>query len=389
MRLLHTSDWHLGRSLLSAPMLEHQRAFLAWLGEQAREHDVAAILVSGDVYDRAVPAVEAVTLLEDALIDLAASCPVVLVPGNHDSAARLGFGGRLLETANVHLRSTVADLDRPIVLSDHEVSVAVYGVPFLEPQRVCESLDAARSHAAVLAAAMGRIRSDLAARQSGPTDPPLRTVVLAHAFVTGGASSDSERDLTVGGVPDAPVSVFDGIDYVALGHLHRPQTIERPDGIARYSGSPLPYSFSEESHAKSVTLVHVTPTTMDVEELPAPVPRRLRTITGDLDEVLADPHLTAAESDWIRVILTDPTRPEFAMDRLRARFPYTLELTWQPHLDGAPVLVPEVRIDPGRSAPSEVLDGFIEHVTGLPPTPSERQLARDAIERQARTEADA
>ena len=389
MRLLHTSDWHLGRSLLSAPMLEHQRAFLSWLGEQARAHDVAAILVSGDVYDRAVPAVEAVTLLEDALIDLAARCPVVIVPGNHDSAARLGFGGRLLETANVHLRSTVADLDRPVVVSDEDVSVAVYGIPFLDPLRVCEELDAERSHAAVLDAAVGRIRTDLAARRTVPTDPPVRSVVLAHAFVTGGASSDSERDITVGGVPDAPVSVFDGIDYVALGHLHRPQTIERRTGAARYSGSPLPYSFSEESHAKSVTLVHVTPTTVDIEALPTPVPRPLRTITGDLDELLADPQLTVAEEDWIRVILTDPTRPEFAMDRLRARFPHTLELTWQPHLDGDPILVQAVRIDPGRSTPSEVLDGFVEHVTGQQPTTSERLLIREAIERQARTEADA
>ncbi len=204
-------------------------------------------MVAGDIYDRAVPPVDAVAVLDQALRGFAAAgIPVLLTSGNHDSAVRLGFGSRLSELAGVHLRTEVADLARPVVIADEHGDVAIYGIPYLLPDAVMAELNAERSHASVLAAATARIRADAAGRGID------RTVVAAHALVTGGMICDSERDLRVGGVADSPASVFAGLNYVALGHLHGQQNVQPPSGTScvRYSGSPLAFSFSERHHAQ-------------------------------------------------------------------------------------------------------------------------------------------
>lgn len=387
MRLLHTSDWHLGRFLRTVPLIDHQRDFLAWLAREVEVREVDAVLVSGDVYDRAIPSAEAVPLLQEGLLGLVPHCPVIIVPGNHDSATRLGFGAPLLEAARVHLRASVDDVARPILLRDTDgTTLLVYGVPYLEPEVVRHALDADKSHASVLEAAMDRVRADIGERRReaasrGELAP--RAVVMAHAFITGGLPSDSERDVSVGGVADAPAQVFDGVDYVALGHLHAPQEIAATAGLTvRYSGSPLPYSFSEEEQHKSVTIVDVSADgTVSVELVPTPVPRRLRTITGDLDDLLADPDLADAHDCWVRAIVTDARRPERPMDRLRERFPHTLELIWQPHVDGRPLDADRPRIEPTGTDPADIVTGFVEHVTGQPPTDAEVELIRASVER--------
>ncbi len=213
-----------------------------------------AVLVAGDVYDRAVPTTDAVTLLDRALRGLAAArIPVLVTSGNHDSAVRLGFGSRLSELAGVHLRTGVADIARPVVLADEHGEVALYGIPYLLPDAVMDELGAERSHASVLAAAARLIRAERGER--GIT----RTVAVAHAFITGGAGSESERDIRVGGIGDAPASVFAGLTYVALGHLHGQQHVSAAAAgtTVRYSGSPLAFSFSERYHTKSVTLAEI------------------------------------------------------------------------------------------------------------------------------------
>src|SRR6266702_1491260 len=285
MRLVHTSDWHLGRTLHGESLLAHQAAFLEWLLGQAVGQQADAVVVAGDIYDRAVPPTDAVALLDRTLRDFAAArIPVVITSGNHDSAVRLGFCARLSELAGIHLRTSVADITRPVVLGDADGDVAIYGIPYLLPDAVMDELGAARSHASVLAAAVARIRADAAGRGIG------RIVVAAHAFITGGLPSDSERDIRVGGIGDAPASVFDGISYVALGHLHGQQNI--PAGAAgttvRYSGSPLAFSFSERNQAKSVTLADIDAAgQVTTTQLPAPVPRPLREVRGKIDELLA------------------------------------------------------------------------------------------------------
>lgn len=385
MRLLHTSDWHLGRSLETVSLAEHQRDFLDWLVDLVRERDIDAVLVCGDVYDRAIPSVEAVRLLEQALVALVPQCPVVLIAGNHDSAARLGYGRELLSAVGVHFRSTLDDLDRPVDLTDASGHRAlVYGLPYLEPEVVRTALEADKSHAAVLTAAMDRVRADLSDRQRQSAeagDPAPRSIVMAHAFVTGGQPSDSERDVSVGGVADAPASVFSGVDYVALGHLHGPQAVS-VDPLVRYSGTPLAYSFSEEAHVKSVTIVDLSPDgEVSIETVPTPVPRRLKKLTGDLDDLLQDPALAEHEEHWVWADLTDARRPEDAMERVRSRFPHAIQLTWQPRIAGAPLAVADVRIDPTTADPVDVVLSFIEHVTSTPPTQDEAALARASVER--------
>jgi DNA repair protein SbcD/Mre11 len=323
MRLLHTSDWHLGRAFHGVDLLAAQGAFLDHLVEVVRSERVDAVVVAGDVYDRALPPVDAVRLLDDALDRLLdAGARVVVSSGNHDSAQRLGFGARRAERAGLHLRTAVADLDRPALLGDEHGEVAVYALPYLEPATVAEALGTAPSHHQVLGAALARVRADLRGR------PGARSVVAAHAFVTGAAPSDSERDIRVGGVGDVSAGLFDGIDYTALGHLHGAQVL-RP-GL-RYSGSPLAFSFSEAAQAKGSWLVELDAAGLaGVERVPAPVPRRLSSLTGALADLLVDPALAQQEDDWLSVVLTDAVRPEDPMARLRTRFPHVLVLDWQP-----------------------------------------------------------
>ena len=226
MRLLHTSDWHLGRTLHGVDLLDHQAAYLEHLVDVVRAEQVDAVVVAGDVYDRAIPPVEAVTLLSETLARLAEHTTVVVTSGNHDSATRLGFGSALMRD-RVRLRTRVAGLAEPVVLPDDDGDVLVYGIPYLDPDFARVELadgpePLARSHEAVASAAMRRIRADLA-RASGSARP--RSVVAAHAFVIGGAPTESERDIRVGGVDQVPAGVFAGADYVALGHLHGPQTV--------------------------------------------------------------------------------------------------------------------------------------------------------------------
>src|SRR5919199_4868264 len=290
MRLLHTSDWHIGRSLHGADLLADQEAVLAELARVVALERVDAVLVAGDVYDRAIPSADATGVLDRTLVRLReAGAAVVLTPGNHDSARRLGFAAGLLAVSGVHGRASVGELDRPVLLRDEHGEVAVYGLPYLEPEVARHELGVpqARGHEAVLTAAMERVRADLAGR------PGCRSVVLAHAFVGGGQPSDSERDICVGGVDLVPEAVFDGVDYVALGHLHRPQTLS---ARLRYSGSPLAYSFGEAGQTKSAWLVELGPDGLaDVSPVPLPAPRPLAVLAGSLEGALGDPAPQAHE----------------------------------------------------------------------------------------------
>lgn len=374
MRLLHTSDWHLGRSFHREDLLPAQRGFLDFLLATVESEQVDAVVVAGDVHDRAIPSLGAVELFDGVLRGLAAlGVPVVLISGNHDSARRLGLGARLIERAGVHLRTETARCAEPVLLADEHGPVAVYGIPYLEPALAGPELAAGKAgHAAVLGAAMERIRADLAERPAG-----TRSVVLAHAFVVGGESSDSERDIAVGGVPSVPASVFDGVDYTALGHLHGCQTVSER---LRYSGSPLAYSFSEANQRKSVWLVDLGPAgEVAARRIDCPVPRPLARLSGTLAELLADPALEPHTGSWVQATLTDAGRPERAMEQLRTRFPHTLQLSFEPEGgtdDGLPSYTARTR---GRSD-TEIALGFVRHVRGSDADTEEQVLLREAVE---------
>ncbi|WP_030664371.1 exonuclease SbcCD subunit D [Streptomyces cellulosae] len=374
MRLLHTSDWHLGRAFHRVNMLGAQIEFIGHLVTTVRERGVDAVVVSGDVYDRAVPPLAAVELFDDALHRLAGlGVPTVMISGNHDSARRLGVGAGLIQRAGIHLRTEPSACGVPVVLSDAHGDVAFYGLPYLEPALVKDEFAVEKAgHEAVLAAAMDRVRADLATRARG-----TRSVVLAHAFVTGGEASDSERDITVGGVAAVPAGVFDGVDYAALGHLHGSQTITER---VRYSGSPLPYSFSEAGHRKSMWLVDLDAEgAVSAERVDCPVPRALARIRGALEDLLADPDLTRHEEAWVEATLTDPVRPADPMARLAERFPHTLSLVFDPERAPDDPAVSYARRLAGRSD-QEIAEDFVAHVRGAGPDAREQAVLRDAFD---------
>jgi DNA repair protein SbcD/Mre11 len=422
MRFLHTSDWHLGRSLHRADLREAQAGFLDHLVDTVRAERVDAVLVAGDVYDRAIPPVDAVALYEDALARLrAAGARVILISGNHDSARRLGVNSALIDASGVHLRTRPAALADPVLLADSHGEIAVYGVPYLEPAvgipdseadpgesaDLCHQADPSetvgpgepadrggtgerpRTHEAVLREAARRIRADAAARGNP------RTVVLAHAWVAGGASaqerqqdaerhkSASERDISVGGIGYVPASLFARFGYAALGHLHGRRTLAEN---IRYPGSPLPYSFSERDQQKGSWLVEVgADGTASANWVPAPVYQRLSVLVGRIDDLLASREYDAQAGDFLAVTLTDIARPEGAMDRLRARFPHILTLEFKPE---------GVSADPrsygqkvrGRDDLAVAAE-FVRHVRSTDATGRERELLANAFA-VARAEAD-
>ena len=406
MRFLHTSDWHLGRSLHRADLREAQAAFLDHLVQTVLDERVDAVLVAGDVYDRAIPPVDSVAHYEDALARLrAAGARVILISGNHDSARRLGVNSALVDAAGVHLRTRPGRLAEPVILHDEHGPVAVYGVPYLEPAvglpadghpaaspaglsgasgtetDASQEVPRQRSHASVLGEATSRIRVDAAARGN------TRTVVMAHAWVAAGSTdeerkdtaqrqqSGSERDISVGGIGYVPAALFDGFNYVALGHLHGQQTLTEQ---MRYSGSPLPYSFSEKHHKKGSWLVEVgIDGKTRVERVPAPVYRRLAELTGRIDDLLTSAEQAGHEDDFLAVTLTDTARPDAAMDRLRRRFPHVLTLDFKP--EG---VTPDQRSYRERVKGRDdltVAAEFVRHVRNTEATQPERELLETAF----------
>jgi len=378
MRLIHTSDWHLGRTLHGESLLEHQGAFLRWLLDEAVTRQADAVLVAGDIYDRAVPPTDAVRLLDETLVAFSrAHIPVVLTSGNHDSWVRLGFASRLSEAAGIHLRTRVEDIAHPVVLRDAHGEVGIYGIPYLLPDAVMADLGAERSHASVLAAACGRIREDAAARGLP------RTVVIAHALVTGGHTSDSERDIRVGGIADAPAHILAGCSYLALGHLHGQQRVDTGGAtIAGYSGSPLAFSFSERHHHKSVTLAEIRGDgTVETQLLPTPVPRPLREVRGHLDDLLAraGTDLAGLAGAWVKAVLTDQARPVAPMERLREKWPHTIALEFQPEGGLADPGADLVRLAEAAD-PVEICGLFVDYVAGAPPDEAQLAVLRQAVE---------
>ena len=367
MRILHTSDWHLGRSFHREGLLDAQAAYVDHLVDTIEAEKVDLVVVSGDIYDRALPPVDAVALADETFARLASSrARVVVSSGNHDSARRLGFNARLIDASGVHFRTDAASCGTPVMLEDQHGPVAVYALPYLEPDVLREPWQlAARSHTAVLTEAMRRVRSDLDDRPRG-----TRSVAMAHAFVAGGQPSDSERDISVGGVSVAPVGVFAGVDYVALGHLHGRRILTE---TTRYSGSPLAYSFSEADHRKGSWLIELGRRGVERSDfVDAPVPRRLARLRGDIDRLLGDPRHREHEGAWVQAVLTDPVRPAQAMERLRGRFPHTLVLSFEP-TGVDPAAAPPTAPLAGRSDHEISLD-FVAHVRGAGPTEAESAL---------------
>jgi exonuclease SbcD len=354
MRILHTSDWHIGRIWNKVDLLETQRQFGNWLRDVVSTENIDAVLLAGDIFDRATPSAEAVSVADEIFTNLAAvGATIVAISGNHDSAERLHFGSRFMAGGGLNIRTERADLTAlglPIPLnSSTEDPVEVVCLPFLEPNRVDLAAEQGdRTHENVLRVALELQRTMVV--------DPSRAIVMAHAFVGGGEASESERDLvSVGGTSMVNHRLFDGFGYVALGHLHRPQHFGASGNVV-YSGSPIPYSFSEE-HPKSVVILDTTSWTWTA--MPIGIGRGVATITGELNDLLTGHEYTAAEQCYVRVELTDEQIQIGAMERIRARFPHALELNQSAiNGDGS---IKEIVGAKARSVAEEVSDYMDEY----------------------------
>ena len=325
MRLLHCSDLHLGKRVHECSMTEEQRHILKQIASIAVAQQVDGIIIAGDLYDKLVPSIEAVGLLDEFLTSLwEQHLPVYLISGNHDSPERLSFGTQLLEQNDVYLAGIFTGKAQRLSLQDAYGALELYLLPFIKPAVVRsfypeESIETYEDAVRVVLS-----HSDI--------DPQKRNVLVAHQFVTNNGReperSDSET-LSVGALDQVDVSLFDGFDYVALGHIHGPQKIGRE--TVRYCGSPLKYSFSEWRHKKSVTIVELKGKgIVSLEQIPLQPIHDLREIRGTLSSLL-QPEVVAQgdPQDYLRVILTDEIPPYDPLGQLRQVYPNLLRLDFE------------------------------------------------------------
>lgn len=321
MKFLHLADLHLGKRVNGFSMLEDQAHILRQILAILDDEQPDGVLIAGDVYDKSVPSVEAVGLLDGFLTELRArGVPVLLISGNHDSPERLAFGGRVMDSCGIHISPVYDGALAPVTLHDEFGPVHVWLLPFVKPAHVRRWFPDAdiESYTDSVAEAIAHMDIDTAARN----------VLVTHQFVTGGARSGSE-ELSVGGTDNVDSGVFAPFDYVALGHLHGAQHIGRE--TIRYAGSPLKYSFSEARQHKSVTVVTLDEKG-DVQVRTAALTplRELREIRGSYDELTARSFYehTTYRSDYLHLILTDEQDVFDAMSRLRTIYPYLMTLDY-------------------------------------------------------------
>lgn len=320
MRFLHTSDWHLGKSLYHMSLLENQKDALDQIVALLVAQQVDGLIVAGDIYDRRVPPEEAVTLLDAFLhqVCVELEIPAYMIAGNHDSGERLGFGSRLLSSKGLNVAGPLIEVIEPHTLTKGDESVDIFLIPYAHPRIVANKFELeSATHESALRVLLDRARD----RQTDGRP----SILVSHCFVAGGESSDSERTLSVGGSEQVAASLFNGFTYTALGHLHAPQN--RGDAI-RYSGSLLKYSFSEISHRKGVSIVEITPDgKVELEHIAISPLRDVREIEGTFSQLMTDGRTDPRSGDFLRICLTDEQSVPNAMAQLQQVYPNALELS--------------------------------------------------------------
>lgn len=361
MRFLHTSDWHLGKTLCNASLLDDQAHVLDQVTAMLKETRAEALVIAGDLYDRAVPPKEAVALLDETLdrIIRGLGVPVLIIAGNHDSPERLGFASRFLGTQGLHVAGPVDPEPDPVILG----ATAFHLLPYADPAMFRHALQngEVKTHQDVLAAQLALAR---ARHPKGH-----RFVAVAHAFVAGGEACDSELGLSIGGAGEVDAALFKACDYAALGHLHRPQEV----GYAhvRYAGSLLKYSASEASHVKALTLVDL-PAKGPARTEPLPLsPRRdLRRLRGRFEDLMKGPHGNA--EDYLFLDLLDDGPVLDAMARLREIYPNILGIQPAAALSGSAAEVADVSTR--ELDPETLFRAFFQDVQGRPMDAEEAAL---------------
>lgn len=363
MRLVHTADWHLGKKLLGYDRLAEQGQFLDWLDDLVGRESIDAVLVAGDIFDRSVPPVDAIALFGDFLERMAArDCSVVAIAGNHDSPERLGFGHGLFERAGIHLRTSCSRISEPVRLHSKKLGVDVYALPFADPHMVASEVAARtekeldpiayREHGAAVDAYVKSL--GLSA-----SSPAQARILLAHTFCVGGQETpESERPISAGGVGHVNPHILDSFDFVALGHLHRPQRVAGREHI-RYAGSPFAYSIPEHSQKKSISIVELerdanAAVQVRVQLEPVPVGRSIVVIRDRFESLLSDPAYERHRNDYVSALYSDETYVLNAAARLQERFPFLLQALSSRVADVAEPKVARTRAD----STQELLENF-------------------------------
>jgi exonuclease SbcD len=368
MRFLHTSDWHLGKTLCNASLLEDQAYALDQLVAMLAETRAEALVVAGDLYDRAVPPKEAVALLDETLHRIVGGLgvPVLLIAGNHDSPERLGFASDLLNAQGLHMAGPLEPEPEPVIIGD----TAFHLMPYADPASARYALqdEALRTHQEILSSQLRR------ARERHPNGH--RFVAVAHAFVAGGEGSDSELGLAVGGTGEVDARIFEACDYAALGHLHRPQQAGWPH--VRYAGSLLKFSASEAAHTKSITLVELSNEAVHTEVLPLTPRRDLRRLRGHFEELLKAPE--GHTDDYLFLELLDDGPVLDAMARLRQIYPNILGI--QPAATSHPASLVALNLPQRDLDPAILFQSFFEEVQGRPLSEAEAMVLQEIASRQ-------
>ncbi|HDM8038642.1 TPA: exonuclease SbcCD subunit D [Vibrio fluvialis] len=321
MKFLHTSDWHLGRQFHNVSLLEDQRYVLKQLIDYLKNNAVDAVIVAGDVYDRSVPPTVAIELLDEVVSSICTdlNIPMIMIPGNHDGAKRLGFAAKQMKGAGLHIISDFEQMMTPVLLkSELAGDVAFYGMPYNDPEQV-------RHHYQNSVTTHDEAHQFLCECIKAQRDTSQRHVLISHCFVDGAMESDSERPLSIGGSDRVNHEHFADFDYVALGHLHQPQ--KKGEEHIRYSGSLMKYSFSEQHQKKGMTLVELNDAGfVAAEHIPLSAPHDMRIIEGELDQLLEQGKTDPSAHDYLLVRLHDKHAILDPMEKLRKVYPNVLHL---------------------------------------------------------------
>ena len=370
MKLIHLSDLHIGKRVNEISMLPDQAHILNEILSVVDAEQPDAVLIAGDVYDRTVPPAEAVTLFDDFLCRLAQRrVPTLIISGNHDSAERLAFAARLLAASGITISPVYDGTAASVTLRDEYGDVTIYLLPFLKPVHVrrCYPEEQIETYTDACRVAVSHME----------LDENCRNVLLTHQFVTGSATCDSE-ELSVGGSDNVDAAVFDGFDYVALGHIHGPQNVG--SNRVRYCGTPLKYSFSEENHHKSVTVVHLGQKgDLRLELRPLTPLHDLRTIRGSFAEVTDSAfYENTACDDYLHIVLTDEEDIPEAVGKLRLIYPNLMKLSYDNTRTRADQIIDAAEVT--HRSPLELFDELYALQNNRPMSDVQRTFTQELID---------
>ncbi len=364
MRIIHTSDWHLGISLHNASLIEDQKSFINFLINVVKEQNIDAVMIAGDIFDNSVSSAEAISLYNDAVTGLCneIGIPVIISAGNHDGAARLASCNELLKKAGLHIYGKLSKEINAVELDN----IHIYMLPYFNTDEVKSLFPDVKisSYSDAMNCILSNIKQNF--------KPGKKNILMCHCFVSGSVLSESDRSAMVGGTSVVPSEIFDGFDYIALGHLHKAQN---RGYNARYSGSPLKYSFSEAGHKKSITILNINDK-IEIEELDVIPSRETRVIKGTFDEVVNLAENDTNRDDYIKVELTDRYAGMEAVELFRTYYSNLLNISGKMNETEENELTVEELYN---LSPDDILEKFYKEVAGNDLTEEQRNLFRDAI----------